>query len=141
MVDTGTEHYAMVRDMLSSDETVELEVVEHRLGGAKLFDPAHAFATNHQIIIVRRSPFGFRKDYKIIRYESITEVKLERGIMFARVHFSLQGEQEAEPNGGMKWLVGLKPSDALNLLHFVNKMEENPVQVHEEPNAPSGGEN
>lgn len=126
MVDTGTGQYAMVKDMLTEGETVQLEVTEHRLGGARFLEPAHAFATSRQIIIVRMGVFGLHKDYKIIRYESITEVKLERGLMFARVHFSLQGEQEAEPNGGMKWLVGLKYSDALSLLHLVNNMEENP---------------
>ena len=127
MVDTKTGQYAMAKDVLSDDETIELEVVEHRLGGARFFEPAHAFATNHKIIIVRKGIFGFHKDYKIIRYESITEVKLERGPMFARVHFSLQGEQEANEGGGMKWLIGLRYSDALALLHIVNQMEEKPV--------------
>ena len=118
----------MVKDLLGDDETVQLEVIEHRLGGAKFLDPAHAFATSRQIIVVRRGLFGLHRDYKIIRYESITEVKLERGPMFARIHFSLQGEQEVEDNGRAKWLVGLKYSDALELVHLVSRMEQKPVQ-------------
>jgi hypothetical protein len=118
----------MVKDLMGSDEKVELEVVEHRLGGARFFDPAHAFATTNQIIIVRRGPLGIHRDYKIIRYESITQVKIERGPIFCKLHFNLLGEQESDDLNEMKWLVGLKYKDALALIHIVNSMEEKPVQ-------------
>jgi len=127
LVDTGTKEYAMVKDMLGDGETVELETVEHRLGGARFFDPAHVFATNRGIMIIRSGAFGLHRNYKIIRYESITEVKLDRGPMFCKVHFSLQGEQENDTDK-QKWLVGIKYKDALDLIHLVNRMEQKPVQ-------------
>jgi hypothetical protein len=126
LVDTGSSEYAMVKDLLGQGETVELETVEHRLGGAKFLDPAHVFATNYGIIIVKRNILGFHSDYKIIRYESITDVKVARGPLFCRIHFNLLGEQ-ADPEGTMKWLVGIPYKDALDLIHLVSKMEQKPV--------------
>ena len=127
MADAVTKEYSIMKDMLGSGETVELEVVEHRLGGARLFEPAHVFATNYSVIVVRRNLFGFHSDYKIIKYESITDVKLERGLMFCRIHFSLLGEQE-DDESAQKWLVGLKYKDALQLIHIVDRMEQRPVK-------------
>jgi len=127
LVDMNTGEYAMVKELLGQDETVQLETIEHRLGGASLFHPAHVFATNYGIIIVRRNILGFHSDYKIIRYDSITDVKIDRGPLFCRIHFSLLGEQE-DSESDMKWIVGLPYKDALDLVHLVNKMEQKPVQ-------------
>ncbi len=126
MADAVAKDYPMVKDLLGEGETVELEIVEHRLGGAKMLSPAHIFGTNYGIIVIRKSAMGLHTDYKIMKYGSITDVKLERGPMFCRIHFSMEGEQEdlADPQ---KWLVGIKYADALDLIHLVNRMEQKPV--------------
>jgi hypothetical protein len=116
----------MVRDLLGDGEAVQFEVSEHRLGGARLLEPAHVFATNFSIIIVRIGLFGLSKDYKMIKYESIKEVKLDRGPLFCRVHFSLQGELEDNPSA-QKWLVGMRYNDALELIRVVED-KQRPAQ-------------
>jgi len=127
LVDTNTKEYAMLKAILGEDETVDLEIIEHRLGGARLLEPAHAFATNQGIIIIRKGVLGFHRDFKIIRYDAITEVRLERGPLFCKMHFSLQGEQ-SESEDSQKWLVGLRYNDAIELTQFVNKIIEMPVK-------------
>lgn len=102
-----------------------LEVVEHRIGGWRIFEPAHAYATNKRIIIVRRHLLGIHRSLKTIGYEHITEVIVEKGIIFCKVHFSLIGES-VETAEGIKWISGLSYKDALDLVRFVNKTKEKP---------------
>ena len=120
----GKEH-ELLNSVLEDDEKVGIEITERRLGGARLLEPAHVFATNKRIIIIRRGIFGFHQDFKIINYSSITSVSLENGIMFSRMHFTLQGE--GDDTSDKKWIVGLHYQDALNLMKFVNKLEEKPL--------------
>ena len=127
MAGTSTREYAMLKELVGEDETVQLEIVEHRLGGARLLEPAHVFATSKGIIIIRGGVFGFHRSYKIIRYDSITEIRLARGPVFCRIHFSLQGEHE-EREESQKWLVGLKYENASELIRIVNKAGKKPVQ-------------
>ena len=123
MVKENTKEYQILKELLDENEKAGVEVIERRLGGAKWFGVAHAYATNYRIIVIRRYIFGIRKSLKIIKYVDIAEVNVERGIMFCKVHFALVGEHE-EPR---KWMVGLKYQEALELMKFINKMSVKPI--------------
>ena len=127
MVNTNTREYAMLKDLMGEVRTILLEIVEHRLGGARLLEPAHIFATEKGIIIIRGGVFGFHRSYKIIEYDHITEIRLARGPIFCRIHFSLQGQQE-EKEDSQKWLVGIRYKGAAELIKIVNKAGNKPVQ-------------
>jgi hypothetical protein len=118
--------YEILKSLLENDETVSYHLAERRLGGARIFEPAHVFTTNKKIIIIRGGILHIHQDFKIINYGNITEIVLENGILFSRLHFTLQGES-TDPNE-KKWLVGLKYKEALELVRFVNTMIEKPAQ-------------
>ncbi len=122
---TGREQ-EILQSLLTQGESVGVHIVERRLGGARILEPAHAFATNKRIIIIRRGIFSFHQDFKIINYSNITEIILEHGIRYSKLHFTLQGE--ASNTAEKKWLVGLEYREALELVKYVNSMEEKPVQ-------------
>ncbi len=123
--------YIIIKELLAEGESVGIEISESRLGGGRIFAPAHAFATEQRIIIVRNDFLGFKNSVKIIRYEHITEIKMERGMGYCRLHFSLIGEQ-VESAEDMKWISGLRYSDALSLIQFVNKRHFKPVVAAKE---------
>lgn len=127
MVNEKSKQYAILRDVLTSNEKVYLELVESRLGGARMLAPAHAYATDQGVVVIRRYPGGVRRSIKIMKYNHITEIRVERGIIFCKIHFSLIGEQ-AEREENLKWIVGLWYKKALELVRFINKIHEKPVQ-------------
>ena len=122
--------YTSIRELLADGESVGIEIAESRIGGGGFLAPAHAFATEQRIIIVRRDLLAFKNSVKILKYEHITEIKMERGVRFCRLHFSLVGEQ-AESSEDLKWISGLYYADALKLIQFVNKRSTKPVAVAE----------
>lgn len=126
MVRTNTREYKILRELLSPSEVPSVEIVERRLGGAKLFGTAHAYATNKRIIIIRRYIFGVHKSLKIIKYSDITEIKIERGLVFCRLHFTLHGEQP-DSEDSHKWFMGVKYKEALEIIQHINKIEEKPI--------------
>lgn len=124
MLRHNTHEYHMLYELLGSDEKPYMEVVERRLGGAKWFGTAHAYATNKRIIIIRRYTFGLHNSLKIIKYGDVAEIKLERGIIYSKLHFALQGEQQEDAR---KWIVGLKYNEALEIIKFINRIDAKPV--------------
>lgn len=124
-VKVGTREHQVMKGLLEDKEAPGLEIVERRRGGAKWFGIAHAYATNHRIIIVRIYPLGFRTSIKIIRYRDITEVKMERGLYYCKIHFALQGESQ-EADDAKKWFLGLKYGEAVELIKFINRMGGRP---------------
>ena len=124
----GTKEYEVMKELLEGNETPGVEMVERRRGGAKWLGIAHAYATNHRIIIVRIYPLGLRTSIKIIRYRDITEVKVERGLFFCKIHFALQGESQ-EADDAKKWFMGLRYHEAVELIKFINRMGAKPAVV------------
>jgi hypothetical protein len=121
MVREDTRQYAMLKELLENDEKPRMELVERRLGGGKWFGVAHAYATNNRIIIIRIYTLGFRTSLKILNYKDITEVKVERGIFYCKIHFALQGEAH-ESDENAKWFNGVEYHEAIKLLKFMNQM-------------------
>jgi hypothetical protein len=120
-VNHGTPEYGVMKELLEGSEAPGLELIERRRGGAKWFGIAHAYATNHRIIIVRMYPFRLRTSLKIIKYKDIVEVKVERGLFYCKIHFALQGEGP-ELDDGKKWFLGIKYKEAVELIKFINLM-------------------
>lgn len=90
-----------------------------------LLAPAHVYATDGRIIIIRESVLGHYRKIKMIKYENITEVKLERAWVYCKLHFGLQGElPEADPRKA--WLYGLDYNDAMSLIRFMNSLNIKP---------------
>jgi len=116
-VNENSAEYKILRTVLTPDEKLGFVLIERRLGGAKWLEPAHVFATNERIIIIRKGIFGTHQSIKAINYKTITETKLENGILFSRMHFTLEGENEAD---SQKWLIGLVYKEALAMVRYVN---------------------
>jgi hypothetical protein len=120
LIAENTKEYLILRDLLEDNEKPEIELVERRLGGARWFGVAHVYATTFRIIVIRRYIFDLRRSLKIIKYADITETNVERGMVYCKVHFALQGHQE-EYDNRVKWIVGLKYDEVVALTKFVNK--------------------
>jgi hypothetical protein len=127
LIKENTKEYEILKELIDDNERPGFEVVERRRGGARWFGVAHAYATNYRIIIIRRYILGFRKSIKIIKYSDISEVNVERGILFCKVHFSIIGEHE-DSSSNRKWILGLKYDEALGIMKFVNKMSAKPAK-------------
>lgn len=117
----NTKEYGDLKELLEDNEKPSFEVVERRLGGGKWFGVAHAYATNYRIIVIRIYVLGLRKSLKIIKYSDIQQVEMERGVIYCKIHFALQGEMEGS-EGDRKWIMGLKYSEALEIVKFINRM-------------------
>ena len=126
MAGGGSRELDILGTLLTPGELVKVHIVEKRLGGARMLEPANVFATDRRIIIIRRGVLGFHQDFKIIDYSNITEIVLKNGIRYSKLHFALKGEV-ADPTG-KRWLVGLDYKEALGLVRFVNGMVEKPTQ-------------
>lgn len=124
MIRTNTEEYKLLSNLLAEGESVGVEVKERKYGFGYLSGEAHVYATSSRLIIVKRQPVSFHNAIKIIRYEDIADVQLERGPLFASVHFDLLGEQTLESRGGVKWIDGLLYAEAVQLVNYVNKQIE-----------------
>jgi hypothetical protein len=122
-----TREYRILSELLEPDEVVGVELVERRLGGAKWLGTAHAYATNHRVIIIRRYVLGLHNSLKIIKYSDITEVKLERGLFYCKIHFSLQGESN-ESEESKKWFMGLIYPEALKMIRHIDRLQAKPAQ-------------
>jgi hypothetical protein len=118
----------ILRELLANGEKVGIEIHERKLGGGRMLEPAYVYATNHRLIIIRRYVLGFHNSIKIIKYNHITEIKMERGMAYCKIHFSLIGEQ-AERSEQLKWVDGLKSDDALRLIEYINRIQETPVDI------------
>ena len=123
-----TKQYKILKELLAKNEQVGVEIREHKLGGGRLLEPAHVYATNQRLIIIRRYILGINQSMKIIKYNHITEVRVERGMRYCRIHFSLIGEQQ-EKSENLKWVNGLKSDEALKLIQYINKIQELPVEM------------
>jgi hypothetical protein len=105
-------------NVLTESEAVRAHMAEHRLGGANLVAPLHAFATDERMIIVRGGFAPPIQGFKIINYRNITKITLERGWLYCRIHFSLEGENSGKDE--KEWLVGLDYKEAVEFVRFVN---------------------
>ncbi len=103
-------------------EQVGLEIVEHRLGGARWLWPVHAYATDRRIIMIRCHLLR-RHTIKMMRYDHITEVEIEKGILFCQIHLSLIGEH-ADHLEAPKWLVDISHRNAVAFALFINSIQE-----------------
>lgn len=123
MIKENTWAYATLKRVLSENEKVGAEVSENII----MIVPAHAYATSKRIIIVRDF-FHIHKSIKIIRYEDIAETRVERGIIFAKLHFGLISEPTfIEQN--LKWLELLNYKETLEFVQYVNNIHSGMLQM------------
>jgi hypothetical protein len=116
-----------IANLLWPDESAELTVKQKRIGpGAAPLNPTSVVCTNKRMVVINRSAFGLRKDYEMITYENIVNVRLERGIFSSSVILRLAGGQtgrgflqEKKEEGEID---GLRFRDAKLLADFINRM-------------------
>ena len=120
-----TNEAAVLKGLLEADEHVNIEIVEHRLGGARWLWPVHAYATNNRIIMIRRHLIRSHT-IRILKYVHITEIVVEGGIFFSKIHLSLVGEQP-DSKEHQKWMVGITSKDAAAFIKSINSVQEKPV--------------
>jgi hypothetical protein len=124
MIDTNTHEYRLLEEMLAPDEKVIMEVVERRIGGAPFFGVAHTYITNDRILIIRRYFMNVHHSIKVIKYSEISDLQIECGLVFCKIHFAIKGEPTTENDeGGHKWLRGLWYKEAIRLINHVNKVD------------------
>jgi hypothetical protein len=94
--------------------------VERRLGGARFLWPVHGYATNKRVVFIRKKFMGAHT-VKMLQYEDITEVMIDKRIFFTRIHLTVVGEKQ--DSGNQKaWLQGIKNNDAIEFVRYVNSM-------------------
>lgn len=130
-----------IANLLWPDETAEITVRQKRIGpGASLFNPTSVVCTDKRLILINRSIFGIRKDYEMINYNNIVNVRLERGIFSSSVilriaggstgrGFLETGKEEGEVDG-------LRFRDAKLLADSINKKVIRKENVQEEGGGP-----
>jgi hypothetical protein len=111
-----------IKTMLMPDENVELMITQRRLapGGALIY-PRIVVATNKRVIIESRMPG--RKDFEIIAYRAIRNVKLEHGLVSSTVvmESDFHGTEGAELSQGHGIMEGLRYNDAIKLVELINR--------------------
>ncbi len=125
MVNTNTREYKVLQTVLAPDEKVGVEIFEHKLGGAQFLSPAHVYATDRRIIIIRDSAVKNYRKIKIINYNRITEVKLDRGFHYCKLHFGIQGE-EVEKDESKTWVYGINYEEGMNFIRYINQFDVKP---------------
>ena len=123
--DTG--EYAILKDLLVNGETVGLEVVERRLGGARILWPVHAYATSKRVVFIRKHLMGAHT-VKMVQYEDITEVMINRSLLFSKIHLAVIGEKSESKNA---WMIGIGHEDAIAFIRYVNGMMDSFTRQHE----------
>ncbi len=124
-VNMNTREYQILQDFLPQNEKPEVEIVEHALGGGRILAPAHIYATQSEIIIIRAHRIGLYRKVKVIKYNTMTGIILNRGIRFYRLHFGVIGEENAHedenvPGNRKVWVYGLAHKEVMVLVHFLS---------------------
>lgn len=85
-----------VKDHIDPDEEILLVARQSRIrpGGTTIVTPNTIFATTKRIIIRNPKMLGFQSDVDEFSYDSITSVKLEKGILSSSVHLVIPGLTE-----------------------------------------------
>lgn len=123
-----------VKMILTDGEEIELVVMQRRIGpGGALIFPKIIVATGNRIIIGSRKMMGIHKDFDVITYRAIRNVKLEHGLVSSTViiaseFFGRPSEHIAEEFGK---IFGLRYNDAIRLVEFIDKKISDPA-VHAE---------
>lgn len=124
VINKNTREYQLLNSMLTPGEEVNIEVTERRLGGANFLGVAHAYLTSSRIIIIRRYVFSVHKSIKVIKYAEVSDLQIECGLLFCKIHFAVKGEPTTESEeSGHKWLMGLRNSEAIRLINHMNQIE------------------
>ena len=117
----NTKEYQILKEFLAGDEKPSIEIIEHRLGGGWMLAPAHVYATRDRIVIIRAHMVGIYRKVKVIKYDKVSEIRLDRGMHFYKLHFGIIGEAQ-ETDDKRAWIYGLTHQDAMELVHFLNNM-------------------
>ncbi|MDE1849611.1 MAG: PH domain-containing protein [Candidatus Micrarchaeota archaeon] len=115
-----------VKGLLTPDEKIIMTASQSRIApGGNRVVPSFIVATDRRVIMVNRSALGLRGDYESIPYEKITEVRLDKGIIFSSVFIRIEGFSEDKgliPKGKEEGeIVGLNADDARQLADYVNQ--------------------
>ena len=114
-----------VKRILAEGEEIALVVVQRRIGpGGALIFPKIVVATNERVIIGSRKMWGIHRDFEVIAYRAIRDVKLEHGLVSSTVIIASEfygrslSEQMPEEYGK---IFGLRYNDAIRLVEFLDK--------------------
>ena len=85
-----------IQDKMDSDESVIVIARQSRVrpGGTQITTPNIIFATTKRIIIKNPNLLGLREDVDDYSYDSITSVKLEKGLFSSSIHLVIPGMTE-----------------------------------------------
>ncbi len=116
--DKNLKEIQKISHQLESDEKVLLVARQSRIkpGGAKILTPHIVFATNKRIIIRNPNFLGARETVEDYRYESITSVKLEKGIFSSAVNFVIPGMTEASKSSRRFVMWGRKDEGVIDAI-------------------------
>ena len=122
---------ARIRDILNPDERVEAAITEHRLASPKPFATATIYCTNERIIIVRRHFLGMGRSYKILHYNSISHITVERGMRYSKIHLGISGEAPESGEEWKRWVWGLDQREVNQIAGFMDTKKKG-IKIEEE---------
>ncbi len=85
-----------IRDRLDSDETVIMSARQSRVlpGGAALINPNTVYLTEKRVIIRNLIRLGFGENIEEYYYNTITNIRLEKGLFSSSLVFFVRGMTE-----------------------------------------------
>ena len=123
-----------VKDILNPGEKVEVAIREHRLFSPKPFAVATLYCTNERIIIMRRHILGLSMTYKILHYNNISHITVERGVKFSKMHLGVSGEAPEAGEDWKRWVWGLDQHEVNLVASFMDSKKKG-IKVKEEQEA------
>jgi hypothetical protein len=117
--DAALKQIAGAKKILTEGEDVEVVLVQRRFvpGGALIY-PKIVIATNKRVIIETREMFGLRREFSVIAYRAIVNVRLEKGIISSTV--LIKSEFYGESEEGYYKIEGITYNDAVKLVEFID---------------------
>ncbi len=118
---------ALVKDLLLPGETVDITVRQRKYApGGSLITPTSLIGTSERIIIINRETLGIRKDYEVIAYDKIKELRMEHGVISSTIFVRVEGYDAdkgllAGTGKQEGSITGLKNKEAKELMDYLNK--------------------
>lgn len=112
-----------VTERLDPGENIIMALRQGRLTGVRPITPAAIFATLQRVIIRRPTRLGFGEDIEEYRYDTITNIRLERGIISSKIRLDFPGASQTHKDRNSYYergaIGGLDRADAEHLYRYI----------------------
>lgn len=107
-----------ISSRLESGENIVLVARQSRIrpGGTQILTPNTIFATDRRLIIRNPNLLGLREDIENYRYDSITSVKIEKGLFSSAIHLVIPGMTEMSKSDRMYKIWGRNDTGVIDAI-------------------------